>query len=152
MEPNNPEFNDSETNKYVALSQWCIQQADEYLAQENNIQASEKGWGATAHALKAIAEERGWNHRNNGLIIDIAQQIADEQGQPDLFNLFGSAQALHINFYEDWLDSDNVRIYLDAVESLLPELERARAATPPPFSPANRPQRQRWQRLTREVT
>ena len=138
-----------DSNKYAELSRWCIAEADNYLRLGNNIQASEKGWGAAAQALKAIAEERGWNHGSHTLIVDVAQQVADEEDRPDLVGLFGNAQALHTNFYEDWLSSDTVNIYLDNVKRLLPELERIRRVTLPEFTPETRDQRNRWRRLTR---
>ena len=141
--------NNEESNKYAELSRWCIGQAENYLRNRNNIQASEKGWGAAAQALKAIAEERGWNHGGHRRIVDVAQQVADKQNRQDLISLFGTAQALHINFYEDWLNSDTVSIYLDDVKKLLPELERIRGVTPPAFTPETRDQRNRLQRLTR---
>ena len=147
------ESGNGESNKYAELSLWCIAEADSYLRRRNNIQASEKGWGAAAQALKAIAEERGWNHSSHGLIVDIAQQVADEQGRPDLFVSFGSAQSLHVNFYENWLATDSVATYLDAVKALLPELERIRTEpSPTTFTPETRDQRNRWRRLTRGVT
>ncbi len=140
----------TEANKYAELSRWCIGEAENYLRQRNSIQASEKGWGAAAQALKAIAEERGWNHGSHGLIADIAQQVSDEHRRPDLVSLFGNAQALHVNFYEDWLSSDTVAIYLGQVKSLLPELERIRTDPPPAdFTPETRDQQNRWRRLTR---
>ena len=138
-----------DANRYAELSRWCIGEAENYLRQRNNIQASEKGWGAAAQALKAIAEERGWNHGSHGLIVDIAQQVSDEWGRSDLVTLFGNAQALHVNFYEDWLSSDTVRIYLDQVKALLPELERIRREAPPDFTAETRDQRNRLGRLTR---
>ena len=137
-------------NKHAELSRWCIDQADNYLRLRNNIQASEKGWGAAAQALKAIAEERGWNQGSHTLIVDVVQQVADEEGRPDLVAKFGLAQALHTNFYEDWLLSDTVSIYLKDVKKLLPELERIRGVEPPEFAPQTRDQRNRWRRLTRE--
>ncbi len=146
MESNNPE-----SNKYAELSRWCIAEADNYLRRRNNIQASEKGWGATAQALKAIAEERGWNHNGHSLIADIAKQVADEEDRQDLFLAFGAAQSLHVNFYENWLATDAVATYLDAVKALLPDLERIRTEPPPTdFTPETRDQRNRWRRLTRE--
>ena len=145
MEPNV-----QESNKYAELSRWCIGQADNYLRNRNNIQASEKGWGAAAQALKAIAEERRWNHRGHNLIVDIAKQVADEQGRPDLFVSFGAAQSLHVNFYEDALATDAVAAYLDAVKSMLPELEGIRNQDPPTFTPESRDQRNRWRGLTRD--
>ena len=125
MEPNG-----QEPNKYAEMSRWCIGEAENYLRLRNNIQASEKGWGAAAQALKAIAEERGWNHGGRRRIVDVAQQVADEQNRQDLISLFGVAQALHINFYEDWLDSDTVSIYLHDVKKLLPELVQIRSRRP----------------------
>ena len=141
--------NNEESNKYAELSRWCIGQAENYLRNRNNIQASEKGWGAAAQALKAIAEERGWNHGGHGLLVDVAKQVADEQNRPDLVSLFGTAQALHVNFYEDWLETDIIEIYLDDVKKLLPELERIRGENPPAFTPETRDQQNRLQRLTR---
>ena len=138
-----------ELNKHAELSRWCIDQAENYLRVGNNIQASEKGWGAAAQALKAIAEERGWNHGSHTLIVDVAQQVSDEEGRPDLVAKFGLAQALHTNFYEDWLLSDTVSIYLNDVKKLLPELERIRDVAPPDFTPQTRDQQSRWRRLTR---
>ena len=63
--------------------------------------------------------------------------------------MFGLAQALHTNFYDDWLSSETISIYLDNVKKLLPELERIRGETPPAFTPETRDQRNRWRRLTR---
>ena len=138
-----------ESNKYAERSRWCIGEADNYLRRRNNIQASEKGWGAAAQALKAIAEERGWNHNGHGLLVDIAKQVSDEQGRMDIVAWFGTAQSLHVNFYEDSLPSDFVEAYLNVVKSLLPELERIRSEPLPEFTPETRDQRNRWRRLTR---
>ena len=138
-----------ESNKYAERSRWCIGEADNYLRRRNNIQASEKGWGATAQALKAIAEERGWNHNGHGLLVDIAKQVADEQGRMDIVAWFGTAQSLHVNFYEDSLPTDFIEDYLNVVKSLLPELERIRSEPPTEFALETRDQRNRWQRLTR---
>ncbi len=141
--------NAQESNKYAELSRWCITEADNYLRMGNNIQASEKGWGAVAQALKAIAQGRGWHHGGHSLIVDIAKQVADEQNRPDLVSLFGTAQALHVNFYEDWLENDVVEIYLSDVRNLRLELERIRTVPAPSFTPASRDQQNRLRRLTR---
>lgn len=144
------DMEEQETNKHAELSRWCMEEAETYLRRRRNVQASEKGWGAAAQAFKAIAEERGWNHNSHTLIVDIAQQLADEQGRPDLVSLLAYGQMLHVNFYDDALATDTIRIYLDGVKSLLPELERIRGVTPPEFTPETRDQRNRWRRLTRE--
>ncbi len=67
-----------------------------------------------------------------------------------MVSMFGLAQALHVNFYENWLSSDTIGIYLDDVKKLLPELERIRTVPPPSsFTPETTDQRNRWRRLTR---
>ena len=144
MESANPE-----SNKYAELSRWCIGEADNYLRRRNSIQASEKGWGAAAQALKAVAEERGWNHNGHGLIVDIAKQVSDEEGHGDILTLFAFGQLLHVNFYEDALATDVIASYIDNIKALLPELERIRTQPPPAFTPETREQRNRLQRLTR---
>ena len=148
MASSNANINGSDANRYAELSRWCIGEAENYLRAGNNMQASEKSWGAAAQALKAIAEERGWNHGGHRRIVDVVQQIADEHNRRDLLSLFGTAQALHTNFYEDWLDSDTVSIFMDNVKKLLPELEQIRSAPAPSFTPETREQRNRLQRLT----
>ena len=145
MESANPE-----SNRHAELSRWCIAEAENYLRRRRNIQASEKGWGAAAQALKAIAEERGWNHNSHGLIVDIAKQLSDEQGRQDIISLFAFGQLLHVNFYDDALATDVIRIYLDNVKALLLELERIPTESPPTdFTPESRDQRNRWRRLTK---
>ena len=54
-------------------------------------------------------------------IVDVAQasRLMNSIDQ-DLISLFGTAQALHTNFYEDWLDRPtSLSNYLDDVRKLL---------------------------------
>ena len=133
------ESNNHDATSTRSVSRWCIAEAENYLRRRRNIQASEKGWGATAQALKAIAEERGRNHGSHTLLVDIVQQIADEQGRTDIVSLFAFGQLLHVNFYDDALATDTISIYLDQVKALLPELERIRTEPPPStFTPETR--------------
>ena len=48
--------------KYRESSHHLLAQARAELAAGDARQASEKGWGAAALMLKAVAEERGWEH------------------------------------------------------------------------------------------
>ena len=50
------------TQQYQQASEHFLAQARQELADGDLPQASEKGWGATAQILKAIAERRGWEH------------------------------------------------------------------------------------------
>lgn len=144
------ESGNQKSAKYAVTSQRCIGEADNYLRRRKITRAAARGWDATEQALKAIAGQRGWNYNSPELIIDIAQQVADEQGCPDLIGMFGVALALQTNIYENWLGAYSVGVYLNAVKRLLPELERIRTEPPPAaFAPETDVQCDRWRRLTR---
>ena len=137
-------------NRYFQMSQSLIRQAQEELDGAGDYaQSSEKAWGAIAEALKAAAAGRNWNHHNHGILRDIATQLCLEFGQPQLTNLFDTAEALHINFYENRYDRDEVQLRLDRCRELLDELERIRTSPPRRYTPATQEQIRRLERLTR---
>ena len=59
------------------------------------------------------------------------------------------AEALHINFYENRYDRDEVQLRLDRCRELLDELERIRTSPPRRYTPATQEQIRRLERLTR---
>ncbi len=134
--------------KYAEMSQRYILQADEEFEKGDLGQASNKAWGAAALALKAIAERRGWNHSRHGLLYDISGQMADELGRPDLRRLFRSANAMHQNYYEDWMAADEVRDGINDAKVYLGELEAAMGDTASAsFVPETSEQAARMRRL-----
>ncbi len=46
-------------NDHTEISRRFLRQAKQELNEGDQLQASEKTWGALAHALKAIAQSRG---------------------------------------------------------------------------------------------
>ncbi|CAI7999490.1 hypothetical protein GBAR_LOCUS2729 [Geodia barretti] len=86
-------------------------------------QASEKGWGAAAQMVKAIAEQRGVHHRGHALLYDVVSTLAAEAGDDDIDRLFELAGGLHTNFYEDWYGAGRVERGLRDVERFLDKLE-----------------------------
>ena len=124
------------SNRYFQMSQSLIRQAQEELDNsEDYAQASEKAWGAVAEALKAVAVGRNWNHQNHWILRDVSTQLHLEFGLPQLARLFDTAEALHINFYENRLDREQVQLRIDACRELLDELERIRTSQPKALSP-----------------
>lgn len=137
-----------ESNKYVELSRRYMVQAREELEIADFNQASEKAWGAVACGVKAVAEQREWNHRQHSLLYDAAGQIADELERPDLRERFIAANALHQNYYEGWMDEGSVESTIDSAELLLGELEIVRQSPAPSFIPETNAQQKRLDRLT----
>ena len=138
-----------QSEKYAEISQRYISQADEEFERGDLSQASNKAWGAAAMALKGIAERRGWNHNRHGLLYDISGQMADELGRPDLRIMFRSANAMHQNYYEDWMAADEVRDGIENAREYLAALEGVMAAdTSSAFVPETAEQAARLRRLT----
>ena len=93
-----------------------------YLAGGDLLQASEKGWGAAAQAVKAIAETRGWDHRGHRQLHQAVDRLVAETGQAELRTLFASANILHSNFYDGFLSEEAVGGYLGEVERFIERL------------------------------
>ena len=111
------------TQKYREDSRHLLTQARAELAQGDVRQAAEKGWGAAAQMLKAIAEDRGWEHERHRHFSRIASRLRYELGDGDLYRQFRVAEGLHENFYEDTLQTEDVALDLLDVELLLDKLD-----------------------------
>ncbi len=133
--------------RYASLSQHLIDESQFQLDSGDLIQASEKAWGAAAHAIKSVAQTRGWNHHRHDLLRDIVNHLAAEWERPDLIDLFSLAGDLHVNFYEHELDADEVQHRIDRVKTLVAELSAIRDAPPRPFTARTPEQRRRILRL-----
>ena len=100
-----------------------LAQAREELGRGDSLQASEKGWGAAAQMIKAVAEERGWEHGSHWLLSEAASKVVQETGDTDIARLYRVASALHANFYEGWLTDDLIEGGLQDVASFVDKLE-----------------------------
>ena len=110
------------TQTYRQASQRFLAQAKEELAAGDLQQASEKGWGATAQILKAVAEQRGWEHSRHRHHLVTVSRLRTETGARDIRRLFNTASALHENFYENTMSTEDIAESLDDVQALLDRL------------------------------
>ena len=113
------------TEKYRSDSWSLFAQARKELGDGDLRQASEKGWGAAALMLKAIAEQRGgdWEHSRHRHFSRAASRLRSELGNHDVVRFFQVAESLHINFYEDHWEPAVISASLDDVERLLDLLD-----------------------------
>lgn len=86
------------------------------------LQASEKGWGAAAQIVKAVADARAWRHQTHADLYRVVNRLANELADERLQVLFHSANALHQNFYEGWMPAESVAAGLSAVEEFVGRL------------------------------
>ena len=108
---------------YQPASRQLLEQARNELAGGNTRQASEKGWGAAAQLVKAVAEQRGWEHKTHRQIWQAVRRLNDENRNIALSRLFRTPNHLHSNFYEDLDAPDDVTDALNDVERFIDLLE-----------------------------
>ncbi len=116
-------YRDCKVEEHLRISRQFLCQAEGEFAQGDRLQASEKAWGAAAHAVKAVAQHRGWQHDGHRYLFDAVDRIYRETEDAELRDLFRIANSLHTNFYENWQSEDLVQDGIKRVEVLLKRLE-----------------------------
>ncbi len=113
-----------ETLTYRERSRIFLAKAREELEAGDLEQASEKGWGAAAVMVKAVAEARGVRHKAHWRLERFVETLADETSDESLRDLFDAANSLHGNFYENNYGVRGVRRRLRRVEEFVDKVER----------------------------
>ena len=109
---------------YQERSREYLSKAFQELDAGDLTQASEKGWGAAAQMVKAVADERGQRHSQHRDVLGMAQALARETGNRDMQIEFALARELHSNFYEDTLDREEVQWRLQRVEQFVNKVQQ----------------------------
>ena len=112
-----------QTLTYQETARQLLAQGFEELAEGDSRQASEKGWGATAQMIKAIAASRNWKHNSHAALYRVIDRLVKETADDGIRVGFGMANGLHQNFYENWGSTDYVAGGLAHVRELLERLE-----------------------------
>ena len=95
------------TTEHAQTAREFLDAADVELAAGELVQGSEKLWGAAAHAVIAVAQQRGWQHRSHRSMKNAVARIADELGKDDellgevIRAEFAVAEKFHRNYYQD---------------------------------------------------
>ena len=121
----------ADTRKYAAAGIELADRAGTHLEIGDLRQASEKGWGAAAQIVKAVAEnwrDAGVTHGRHQDLRALVAGLATADREPDLDLMFHAAQDLHENFYEDNLPQYIVDLNLRQVNGFItkiaPQLRR----------------------------
>ena len=114
------------TLEHITITQSMIEHAEERLQAGDLVQASEKGWGAVAHYLKAVAKQRGWRNESHRDFFTIKNRLARETNDPErIYSLFDAARMLHQNFYEPISPEEDVMRGIERVKEFIDRLEQA---------------------------
>ena len=97
---------------------------DDELARGELEEASNKVWGAAAHAVKAAAETRGWPHHAHALLEETVYRLVREEGAPPhLFGQYMMATAYHQRFYGGPPPAGGIRYGKDTIAEFIHTLE-----------------------------
>ena len=116
---NEPDF--EAVNDYEAQAREFLAKGRQYLAVSDLHQAAEKGWGAAAHMVKAVAVAQGWRYDRHPDFTRVMNQASLLTGNDRLRDLRGRANDLHGYYYERkrFLDAEIIRSDLESMEELV---------------------------------
>jgi uncharacterized protein (UPF0332 family) len=109
---------------HLRLCEKFLSEAEEFLARGDYVQASEKGWGAAAQIVKALAVKEGRELRSHGELHKEVVKIIKELGDDELRHLWQSAISLHQNFYEGWLPKEMIEKDVEDIKKFVEKLRK----------------------------
>ena len=104
--------------------------AQEMIDKGDRLQASEKIWGAVAHKVKGIARKRGWGWNDHDGVRHVVTFFRNRTRNHELGTLLRSANDIHVNFYNDELQDQDLADGLADAKRLIALLDNADAAVP----------------------
>lgn len=107
---------------HLKLCEKYAREAEEFLARKDYIQASERAWGAASQMIKALAAREGKELRSHASLWEYMDKLAEKLEDIELRHLWGRANNLHQNFYENWMPSREVELSVKDVKTLIEKL------------------------------
>ena len=112
-----------EGNTHARVARAFLEAAAREFADGDELQASEKMWGAATHAIRCVMRSRGWRNGKTKAMEEAVAIIASELGNRNLVGEFAYFRdALHSNFYHGFLETDvledaliRVRVFVDGI-------------------------------------
>lgn len=96
------------TQNHAKTALEFLDAAEREFAAGDHLQGSEKLWGAASHAVMAVAQARGWQHRTHRALKNSVQMLTTETGDDGFAGGFAAAEKLHKNFYHDEMEDFEV--------------------------------------------
>ena len=92
------------THEHAQTARDFLEASDREFMAGDYLQASEKLWGAAAHALMAAMQERGWPGTTHRALSFSAERLAREYEDAEIRAGFVTADRFHRNFYHDFME------------------------------------------------
>ena len=102
-----------------------LEDADREFDAGDELQASEKLWGAATHAIRAVMQSDGQSLGKHRDLRIAADRLESERGDRVVALGFGEAEKFHANFYHGFMEDFQIAYgrqrVREFVESILPE-------------------------------
>ena len=99
---------ETQQQKHTRIARQFLEAADRLFDEGDYVQTSEKLWGATSHAMKALCIRRRWRHGKYTHIREAVRRLAEETGDESIMGGYLIAHAHHLNFYTDAMEAEEV--------------------------------------------
>ena len=86
-----------------------LEHSDREFAAGDELQGSEKLWGAASQSVMAFCKQRDWNFGKSNARKAAVQRLADEYGEPLLVSDFSVADKFHANFYHNFMEDEDIQ-------------------------------------------
>ena len=107
---------------HLKLCEKYAREAEGFLARKDYTQASERAWGAASQMIKALASREGKELRSHASLWEYMDKLAEKLEDIELRHLWGRANNLHQNFYENWMPPREVELSVKDVKTLIEKL------------------------------
>ena len=84
--------------------------SDREFAAGDDLQGSEKLYGAATHIVSALAQQRGWQYRSHRSMKNAVSQLADEYDDALVLAGFLAAERFHIHFFHQDLEDYEIEL------------------------------------------
>ena len=90
--------------EHIELARKFLQDSQEEFDSGDELQGSEKLWGATCQAVTAVAKRRGWRFGKSNHRANVVDRLVEEYNDTSLDAEFSVAEKFHANFYHDFME------------------------------------------------
>ena len=90
--------------EHIKTAREFLEASDREFEVGDELQGSEKLWGAATHALRAAMLSEGRTGGKHHELREAAQRLADERNDPAIQSGFAIAEKFHANFYHGFME------------------------------------------------
>ncbi len=133
------EMTSPDAEQHALIARRFLEASDKEFEEGDILQACEKLWGAARHTLKYASLVRDWSNGTTTAIRHAAHQLAEEVEDPRILLAYKAAEKLHANFYNSFMERDEIEEERPLVRYLVARLLPDQAPMPVVDSPPAEP-------------